>query len=271
MNTIIYILIFIIGSLFGSFYTLAVYRIPKRQDITHTHSYCPNCNNKLGFLDLIPIFSYIFLRGKCRYCKEKIRPRYLIIEILSGLSFVLTAYVMKFSIEKLTPLTIVQYIFLALYFTYIVLIAGIDKENKKIDKYVSIYGIVISIMYMIYLCIVENANIYRYGIYLVAYVIILILDTITLKKFAKNSYITGILLMVITMATFTGEYVTATSIIYTLLAIAIYILIKKIKKAKTRPHKQEEQTSKRINVGFYLGITNVIVLTIMLYYANYII
>ena len=46
MNTFIYIIIFIIGTLFGSFYTLAVYRIPKRQDITHTHSYCPNCNHK---------------------------------------------------------------------------------------------------------------------------------------------------------------------------------------------------------------------------------
>ena len=59
MDVMLYILIFIIGTLFGSFYTLAVYRIPKRQDITHTHSYCPNCNHKLGILDLIPILSYI--------------------------------------------------------------------------------------------------------------------------------------------------------------------------------------------------------------------
>ena len=91
MNTFIYIIIFIIGTLFGSFYTLAVYRIPKRQDITHTHSYCPNCNHKLGFLDLIPILSYIFLGGKCRYCKQKIRPRYLILELLSGILFVVIA------------------------------------------------------------------------------------------------------------------------------------------------------------------------------------
>ena len=64
MNIVFYIVLFIIGTLFGSFYTLAVYRIPQRQDITHTHSYCPNCKHKLGFLDLIPIFSYVFLRGK---------------------------------------------------------------------------------------------------------------------------------------------------------------------------------------------------------------
>ena len=92
MDTLLYIIIFIMGTVFGSFYTLAVHRIPKRQDITHTHSYCPNCNHKLGFLDLIPVFSYIFLGAKCRYCKEKIRPRYFIIELLSGISFVVIAY-----------------------------------------------------------------------------------------------------------------------------------------------------------------------------------
>ena len=71
MEIFFYIIIFMIGITFGSFYTLAVYRIPKGQDITHTHSYCPNCNHKLNIFDLIPIFSYIFLGGKCRYCKQK--------------------------------------------------------------------------------------------------------------------------------------------------------------------------------------------------------
>ena len=75
------IIVFIMGAFLGSFCTLAVYRIPLKQDITHERSYCPNCKHKLGFFDLFPIFSYIFLGGKCRYCKEKIRPRYLIIEV----------------------------------------------------------------------------------------------------------------------------------------------------------------------------------------------
>ena len=61
METIIFIIIFIIGAFFGSFYSLATYRIPKGQDITHSRSYCPNCDHKLGFLDLFPILSYIFL------------------------------------------------------------------------------------------------------------------------------------------------------------------------------------------------------------------
>ena len=71
MEYFLYFIIFCIGAVFGSFFTLAVYRIPLGQDITHTHSYCPTCKHKLKFLDLIPILSYTFLGGKCRYCKNK--------------------------------------------------------------------------------------------------------------------------------------------------------------------------------------------------------
>ena len=87
MKIVLYIYIYIIGVVLGSFFTLAIHRIPRKQDITHTRSYCPNCNHRLNFLDLIPVLSYIFLGGKCRYCHEKIRPRYLIIEVLSGIAF----------------------------------------------------------------------------------------------------------------------------------------------------------------------------------------
>ena len=93
MNVILYIIIFIMGSVFGSFLTLATYRIPLNEDITHKHSYCPKCNHKLNFLDMIPILSYLFIKGRCRYCKAKISPRYFIIEILCGISFVLLALI----------------------------------------------------------------------------------------------------------------------------------------------------------------------------------
>ncbi len=271
METYFYIIIFIIGSLFGSFYTLAVYRIPKRQDITHTHSYCPNCNHKLGLLDLFPIFSYIFLGGKCRYCKQKIRPRYLILEVLSGVLFVVVAYFMGLNFENLTLTKVAEYCFIVLYLTYIIIICGIDKENRKMDKYVNIYGIAISIMYMSYLCIVEGANIYRYGIYLVLYILILLFDTMTLKKFAKSTYLIGILFMLVTMCVFTGEYVTANSIIITLLAMAIYILIYKLRNKMNKNRKTDKQISGEISIGFYLGASNVIIFILILIYNYYII
>ena len=172
MDTLLYIIIFIMGTVFGSFYTLAVHRIPKRQDITHTHSYCPNCNHKLGFLDLIPVFSYIFLGAKCRYCKEKIRPRYFIIELLSGSSFVIISYLMNVKVESLNMILIAESAFMALYLCFIFLMSGIDKEYRRIEKSITIYGIIISIMYIVYLCVIEHASIYRYIIYLIFYILI---------------------------------------------------------------------------------------------------
>lgn len=156
MNIFFYVIIFIIGITFGSFYTLAVYRIPKKQDITHTHSYCPNCKHKLGIFDLIPVFSYIFLKGKCRYCKIKIRPRYLILEIISGLFFVVVAYLMGLSVYNLQILKIINYVFFVLYFTFIILILGIYNETKKVNNAILVYGVIISIMYIIYLYIIGN-------------------------------------------------------------------------------------------------------------------
>ena len=257
MDIFFYIIIFIIGTLFGSFYTLAIYRIPKGQDITHTHSYCPNCEHKLGFWDLIPVFSYIFLGGKCRYCKEKIRPRYFIIETISGIFFVLVAYLMGLSLENLNKTQIIDYAFIVLYFTFIILMAGIDKENRKISKPVVMYGVIISIIYIVYLCIIDITSIYRYGIYLVIYIIVLLLDTVTLKKRAINKYVYSIVLTVITMAIFSGEYATILSVITTLLAIAIYELLIKIKN-NSKSKKAEKNVAEAISVGFYLAIPNIV-------------
>lgn len=261
MDFIFYILIFIIGTVFGSFYTLAVYRIPKRQDITHTHSYCPKCEHKLGFWDLIPVWSYIFLGGKCRYCKEKIRPRYFILETMSGIIFLAVAYFMKLNIENITIIKLVDYGFFVLYFTFIVLMAGIDKEKREINRSVLAYGIILSILYMIYLYIIEKTSMYRYIIYLVAYMLILLIDNITLKKYAKNKYIFGLILATIIMAIITGEYVAYESVIIVAIAIIIDTIINKVKsrnKAKKENYIQKEQ------IGYMLGISNMIIFMFIL-------
>lgn len=263
MEAIIYILIFIIGALFGSFYTLATYRIPKHQDITHTRSYCPNCDHKLGFLDMFPILSYIFLGGKCRYCKQKISPRYIILEILSGITFLAIFYLMDINIYKIDVLQICKYAFFALYITFVFLTVGIDKENRKVEKSVSIYGILISLMYIAYLCIVENANIYRYAIYILCYIIVLILDTVSLKKFAKNRYINGLLFTLITMIIFTGEGITILTVEFTAIIIAIYIIMKKIKNHKRGRLKTEDKIAQDLPIAFYMGVANIITLLVV--------
>ena len=180
------------------------------------------------------------------------------------------AYAMKLNIYTLNVYKIIEICFMVLYLTFIVLIAGIDKENRNMEKAVNVYGIVISIIYMIYLCIVEKANIYRYVIYLALYILVLVVDTITLKRYAKNRYVDGILLMLITMLIYSGEYVTINAIIWTLLAVSIYTLIHKMKEKKNRSRKTDKQITEKISIGFYLGITNVISLLVVLFCSNYI-
>ena len=264
MDIIFYIFIFIIGILFGSFYTLCVYRIPKIEDITHTRSYCPNCGHKLVFWDLIPVFSYIFLGGKCRYCKEKIRPRYFILELLSGVFFVVTAYLLNFNIENLTISSIVNFSFLILYFTFIILMAGIDKEYRKIEKSITVYGIIISIAYMVYLYIVEKTNIHRYAIYLVCFILMLSIDTFTLKKTAKDNYLNGIIFTMITMSVFTQGKIAWLTMLTVGISVFIYVIIKKmqqkINKQKINKQKDENKFDNKITVGYCLGIANIAIL-----------
>lgn len=268
MDAIFYIIIFIMGITFGSFYTLAVYRIPKCEDITHTHSYCPKCKHKLNFFDLIPIFSYIFLGGKCRYCKEKIRPRYFILEIISGIFFVVIAYLMGLSIYNVETTKIIEYIFFVLYFTFIILIAGIDKESRTISKPILMYGVIISIMYIVYLYIIEKTSIYRYVIYIVLFIIFLLLDTLTLKKHAKNSYTYSILITIIIMAIFTGEYITINTIITTLLATPLTLLVKRLQRLKNK--RISEQYNEKIKIGLYLSIFNITYFIIVLSLCRFI-
>ncbi|ADQ05144.1 Prepilin peptidase [Caldicellulosiruptor owensensis OL] len=68
----------------GSFLNVCIYRIPRGESIVFPPSHCPNCNKKLKWCDLIPVLSYIFLKGKCRYCGHKISIRYPIVETLTA-------------------------------------------------------------------------------------------------------------------------------------------------------------------------------------------
>lgn len=149
MEFIIYTAIFITGIVFGSFFTLAVYRIPRKENITYVRSHCTNCNHKLVFWDLLPILSYIFLGGKCRYCGEKIRIRYLLLEVFSGIVFFLVA--LTHGIDDILNLSFI-YLFMAGMF----IMAGIDKENYYIPNSLCIYELCVSVIYVVYKLIIKQ-------------------------------------------------------------------------------------------------------------------
>lgn len=89
MEIAVGILIFIIGITFGSFLNVIIFRVPNEESIASSPSACQGCGHRLTAIDMVPIFSYVFLRGKCRHCKAKISPQYPIVEALTGILFVL--------------------------------------------------------------------------------------------------------------------------------------------------------------------------------------
>jgi leader peptidase (prepilin peptidase) / N-methyltransferase len=93
------ILTFIYGLLFGSFFNVVGLRVPQAQSIVKPRSACPNCHHYLGTLELIPVLSYLFQRGKCRQCKVGISPLYPIIELITGLLFMSAPFIMGWTSE----------------------------------------------------------------------------------------------------------------------------------------------------------------------------
>ena len=97
MTILLYCLVFVLGACWGSFLNCLIYRWEQGQKINRGRSFCPKCHHQLGFWDLVPIVSFIFLRRKCRYCRKKIAWQYLAVEIATGLLFIII-FNLQFSI-----------------------------------------------------------------------------------------------------------------------------------------------------------------------------
>lgn len=250
MNAFLYIILFIMGTVFGSFLTLATYRIPLNQDIVRKRSYCPKCNHELSFWDMIPILSYVGLGGKCKYCKTKISPRYLAIEIVCGISFVLLALGLGLNVYNLCSYKIIEFILGVLFIVFLFLIAKIDQEHHQIHRGVLIYGMVISILNVIYHYIIDyDFNVNRIIIYLGIIALLVVASIVRLKKKSKDDYNFNIVVLCIILNFFGGEILTIITVIYTLFAIAMTILLNKILYKR-------EKYNKKMPSAFYLCVIN---------------
>jgi leader peptidase (prepilin peptidase)/N-methyltransferase len=131
------IIVFIFGSIVGSFLNVCIYRLPKGKSVIFPGSHCPNCNAAICWYDNIPILSYIFLSGRARCCRIKISFRYLIVEILTA-----SVFLVLFSVFGITPK----------FFAYAVMVSGltvatfVDFEIQEIPDEVSIGGLVVGLM-----------------------------------------------------------------------------------------------------------------------------
>ena len=95
------IIIFLYGIIIGSFLNVCIYRIPKKENIVTTRSHCMSCGYQLRWYDLIPLFSWLALGGRCRKCKAKISVQYPAIEALNGVLYLIVFLCYGVSIETL--------------------------------------------------------------------------------------------------------------------------------------------------------------------------
>jgi leader peptidase (prepilin peptidase)/N-methyltransferase len=102
IDLMVYGMVFLYGIVIGSFLNVCIYRIPEELSIVFGRSHCTSCNTNIKWYDLIPIFSFIILHGRCRNCKSKISIQYPMIEALNGIFYVLVFYICGFqSIEEI--------------------------------------------------------------------------------------------------------------------------------------------------------------------------
>ena len=91
MNLFFYLIIFIFGLAIGSFLNCVIYRLEKRESFLRGRSHCPHCQKELSWKDLVPLLSFLILRGRCRYCRQKISLQYPLVELATGILFVFIA------------------------------------------------------------------------------------------------------------------------------------------------------------------------------------
>lgn len=122
---LIYLAVFIFGISIGSFLNVVILRLPRNESLIKRSSHCMTCGAKIRPIDLIPVFSWLFLRGKCHSCGEKISPRYPIVESLTGLLYVLTFYVIDINAKAIIT---------CLLMSLLVVVAFMDWDTMEIDE-----------------------------------------------------------------------------------------------------------------------------------------
>lgn len=132
---------FILGTIAGSFVSVASHRLPKGQDIIFEPSHCPHCYAPLQPQNLVPLFSWIFQKGRCSFCHEKIHFRYPLIESLLGLTFVIVVVLYGVTFTSLL---------LILLATMLAVLIVTDLEEYIIPDSIQVVTLILGISYQIY-------------------------------------------------------------------------------------------------------------------------
>lgn len=241
MNVLFYSILFIIGIVVGSVWAVKANKIPKTLDMRKTHY------SNYTHQDFMSALTYI---------------------LLGGIISVILANVLEIHIYEFDMFNIIIYIFAMLYISTLVLIGGIDKYYNKIEKRIIGFGIVTSIVYMIYLCTVDLASVHINAIYLSIYILLLIIDTFLLRKYAKDSYIVNILMLLNVILSFTDLRTLTFTCVMAFIAMTIYALIQISQKKKNVSKKFKII---EIPVGYFIATSNIVVLFMIRIFEGYLI
>lgn len=142
-----HLLIFVFGLIVGSFLNSVIYRLETGKNFVKGRSFCPYCKKQLGFWDLIPIFSFLILRGRCRICKEKISWQYPMVEITTALVFLIIFN----SIKTDSILNFLGLIYYLITFCFLIIIFVYDLKHYLIPNKIVYPAIIVSFLYQIIL------------------------------------------------------------------------------------------------------------------------
>ena len=150
INIFYYLIIFFIGLCIGSFLNCVIWRLFTKENFLISRSYCPKCRQILSWQDLIPVLSFIILKGKCRYCREKISYQYPLLEIATGLLFVLIFYFQTCFFNEFCFQNIVNLLYLWIISCFLIIIFTYDLKHFIIPNQVIYPAIVIAFFYQLF-------------------------------------------------------------------------------------------------------------------------
>ncbi|MCM8781375.1 MAG: prepilin peptidase [Candidatus Omnitrophica bacterium] len=128
------VVVFIFGSIVGSFLNVCIHRLPLSESIVRPRSYCPHCKRLILWYDNVPLLSYIILRARCRFCKQKISFRYFLVELLSAFIFLL--FYLRVGLGF-------NFFFYILFTCGLIIATFVDIQHRIIPDEISLGGIVV--------------------------------------------------------------------------------------------------------------------------------
>lgn len=260
MNIFLYTILLIIGAFCGSFAELTAYRMPFNIS-WKKKAFCENCNKELLIYDQIPILSYIILKGKCRYCKNNISKRKIITEIIFGIAFVFLGLFYNLNVDTINIIKILEILLGGMYITFLAIIILIDLKNKTLNDESIIFGIIISILNIIFKYVYDKE--FRPSqiiIYMIIFILIALISTLFSKKKNRHQYLFNNIFLILIMNFFVTEITMILTISTTLLIIGFKTILMKIYK---------KSTNEKIPISAYIGISNYIILLIIYIIENF--